>query len=567
MKKERESYAYLDEHRWKDFSGEWPTLVEMLRITVKRHPKRPCFTIYEPDRISLSYEEALAKIEAVARWLHSKGVRKGDRVALTGKNAPEWTVAYLGIVFAGAVIVPIDAQLHFDECVNLIKVAGAKILFADEEKHDRLVAEDSGLDGTVEEIASLHKGLGAYIYDLDGPQADIEYPAEYDLAAILFTSGTMGVPKGVMLSHRNIVADNYLAQCCIDLSEQDVFYALLPIHHAYSMTVFIVVMALGAELVFGKRMVTQQILKDLKQAQVTIFLGVPMLFNKLLAGILRGIKQKGPAVYAVISSLMGLSGLIKKMTGMNPGKKLFHAVLEKASLTSVRICICGGGPLAASVTRTYNQMGVNFIQGYGLTETSPIINLNPVEHYKEASVGRVVRKVEEKVLNPDERGIGEIAVRGPVVMMGYYNMPEETAAIMLDGGWLKTGDLGYLDDENYLYLTGRAKNVIVTEGGKNVFPEEIENEFQLFEEIDQILVRGYIADKKTKSEHIEALIYPSQDYWKDADNAVIRKRVEELVAEVNQRLFAYSRIDKITLVAERMEETTTKKIKRDELKY
>jgi long-chain acyl-CoA synthetase len=563
MRKEREAYAYLDEYRGKDFSGEWPTLVEMLKITVKRHPKRPCFTIYEPDRISLNYEEALAKIEAVAHWLHSKGVRKGDKVALTGKNAPEWTIAYLGILFAGAIIVPIDAQLHFDECANLIKVAGAKILFADEDKHDKFIAEKGGL----REIVSLNKGLGAYIYDIDGPAADIELPSEQDLAAILFTSGTTGTPKGVMLSHRNLVSDNYLAQCCIDLSERDVFYALLPIHHAYSMTVFLVVMALGAELVFGKRMVTQQILKDLKQAQVTIFLGVPMLFNKLLSGILRGIKQKGPTVYAVISILMGLSGLIKKMTGLNPGKKLFHTVLEKASLTSVRICICGGGPLAASVTRRYNQMGVNFIQGYGLTETSPIINLNPVEHYKEASVGRVLRQVEEKVLNPDERGVGEIAVRGPVIMRGYYNMPEETVAIMTEDGWLKTGDLGYLDSENYLYLTGRAKNVIVTAGGKNVYPEEIENEFQLFEEIDQILVRGYVFDKKTKEERIEALVYPSQDYWKDADKAAVQKRIEEIVAEVNQRLLSYGRIEKTTLVAERMEETTTKKIKRDTLKY
>jgi long-chain acyl-CoA synthetase len=561
MKKERISYAYLDEYRGKDFSGTWPTLVEMLRITVKRHPKRPCFTIYDPDRVSLSYEEALAKIEAAARWLYSKGIRKGDKVALTGKNTPEWTTAYLGILFAGAVVVPIDAQLHYEECFNLIKTAGAQILFADEDKYGKFAAEKAEL----REVVSLHKGLGLYIYDIDAPAADIAYPDEHDLAAILFTSGTTGTPKGVMLTHQNFVSDNYLAQCYIELNEKDVFYALLPIHHAYSMTVFLVVMALGAELVFGKRMVTQQILKDLKQAQVTIFLGVPMLFNKLLAGILRGIKQKGPAVYAVVTILMGISGVIKKTFGVNPGKRLFHAVLEQASLTSVRTCICGGGPLAPSVTRTYNQMGVNFIQGYGLTETSPIINLNPVEHYKDASVGKVLPQVEEKVLNPDERGVGEIAVRGPVVMKGYYNMPEETAAIMAGDGWLKTGDLGYLDGEQYLYLTGRAKNVIVTEGGKNVYPEEIENEFQLFEEIDQILVRGYVSGK-TKSEHIEALVYPSQDFWKDRDKAGIQRRIEEIVAEANQRLLPYGRIEKVTLLDERMEETTTKKIKRDTLK-
>ena len=314
-------------------------------------------------------------------------------------------------------------------------------------------------------------------------------------------------------------------------------------------------------------MVTAQILKDLKQGQVTVFLGVPMLFNKLLAAILRGIRQKGPFVFGIVSMLMAVSGIIKKVFGVNPGKTLFHAILDKASLTSVRTCICGGGPLAASVNRKYNQMGVNFIQGYGLTEASPITNLNPTEHYKDASVGKVLPQIEQKVLNPDERGVGEIVLRGPMVMKGYYKMPEETAEVLSEDGWLRTGDLGYLDSENYLYLTGRAKNVIVTAGGKNVFPEEIENEFQLFEEIDQILVRGYIPDRKTKSEHIEALIYPSQDYWKEknVDNAAILARMEEIVSEVNGRLLPYGRIERTRLVAERMEETTTKKIKRDTL--
>jgi long-chain acyl-CoA synthetase len=375
-----------------------------------------------------------------------------------------------------------------------------------------------------------------------------------------------------MLTHRNLVADCYLAQGNMLLLPTDVFYALLPIHHAYTMlAVLIETLSVGAEVVFGKRMVTKAILKDLKEAKITMLLGVPMLFNKVLAGILRGLKEKGPIVYGLISALMGLSGFIKKVFRVNPGKKMFGFILEKASLSTLRICICGGGPLAPSVFRKYNQLGLDFVQGYGLTETSPIINLNPIEAYKEASVGRVVPRTEMKILDPDERGIGEVIVKGPMVMSGYYEMPEETAGVFTSDGFLKTGDVGYLDNENYLYLTGRAKNLIVTEGGKNVYPEEIENEFQLYEEIDQMLIRGYELDKKMKTEGIEALVYPNPEFpWSTAagenvkpDRETVKDRIETIIAEVNQRLLPYQKIARAVILNERMEETTTKKIKRD----
>jgi long-chain acyl-CoA synthetase len=536
----------------------------MFKITVSRYGERSCFTIYEPDRISLNYTEALRIIQATARWLHSKGIRRGDRIAVSGKNAPEWTVAYLGILFAGAIVVPIDYQLKNEEIDLLIKTASVRMLFIDEEKHERYVQNP----GALEAVLSLKKGVGTYIYDLDGPEAAIEQAVETDTAAILFTSGTMGNPKGVILTHQNLVADCYLAQGTpLLVLHTDVFYAILPIHHAYTMlAVFIETISTGAELVFGKRMVTKAILKDLKEAKITMLLGVPMLFNKVLAGIIRGLKEKGPVVYGLISFLMTISGIIKKIFKVNPGKKIFGFILDKASLRSVRICICGGGPLAPSVFRKYNQLGIDFVQGYGLTETSPIIAINPIEQYKETSVGRTCPGVDMHILNPDERGIGEVIVKGLMVMKGYYNMPEETAAAFTSDGYLKTGDLGYMDNENYLYLTGRAKNMIVTEGGKNVYPEEIENEFQLFEEIDQILVRGFVLDKKIKSEGIEALVYPNPEY-KDENGAALSKeaikdRIERIIAEVNQRLLPYQKIARTIILDEPMEMTTTKKIKR-----
>jgi long-chain acyl-CoA synthetase len=565
IKRDGTPWDFLDPYRGKAFSGQWPTIPEMFRITVSRYGERNCFTIYEPDRISYDYNEALRKIEAVARALRSRGVKKGDKAALTGKNSPEWAVAYLGILFAGAVVAPIDYQLGDAEIELLVRVSKAKILFVDEEKHDRFFKNPPA---EVKEVLSLRKGVGSYIYDLDGPEFTEDEPvSELDTAAILFTSGTTGVPKGVMLSHQNLVSDCYLAQGTpFDVYHTDVFYALLPIHHAYTMlAVFIEGISTGAEVVFGKKMLVKNILHDLKAAKITMLLGVPMLFNKLLAGILRGLRDKGVVVYGLVRFMMTVSGFIKKTFGVNPGKHIFRAILDKASLSTLRTCISGGGPLAPSVFRKYNQLGIDFVQGYGLTETSPIINLNPIEHYKETSVGKVIPRIEEKILNPDERGIGEVAVRGSVVMQGYYGMPEETAACFTPDGFFKTGDLGYLDSENYLFLTGRAKNMIVTDGGKNVYPEEIENEFQLFDEIDQILVRGYIHNKKTRSEGIEAVVFPNPEFFKNAGIAVkeqIKTRVAAIISEVNARLLPYQKIEKTTILDEPMEMTTTKKIKR-----
>jgi len=337
------------------------------------------------------------------------------------------------------------------------------------------------------------------------------------------------------------------------------------------LAVFIEALSVGAEIVFGKRIVTKAILKDLKEAQVTMFLGVPMLFNAVLNGIMKGIKAKGPIIYGLIRMLMSISGFIKKVFKVNPGKKMFHSILDKASLSSIRICISGGGPLAPSIFKQYNQLGIDFVQGYGLTETSPIIALNPVDHYKETSVGKVLPQTDLRILNPNEQGIGEIIVKGPMVMQGYYKMPEETRETFTEDGYLKTGDLGYLDSEHYLYLTGRAKNMIVTEGGKNVYPEEIENEFQLYSEIEQILVRGFLIDPKMKTEGIEALVYPNQEAFKDSVGALrpkeeIKQRIEAIIAEVNQRLKPYQKIERVTVLDEPMEMTTTKKIKRNALK-
>ncbi|MFW6223572.1 MAG: AMP-binding protein, partial [Spirochaetota bacterium] len=308
---------------------------------------------------------------------------------------------------------------------------------------------------------------------------------------------------------------------------------------------------------------------------VTMLLGIPMLFNKLLKGILRGIREKGAFVYGIMRTLMAISGAIKHLTGKNVGKKLFGSVLEKASLDTIRICISGGGPLAPSTFRKFNQLGIDFVQGYGLTETSPIITLNPVEHYKEESVGKVIPQTDMKIYEPDERGVGEIVVKGPMVMKGYYDDEEATAEVFTEDGYFRTGDMGRLDGENYLYLTGRKKSLIVTAGGKNVYPEEIEDQFQTYSEIEQIMVKGFISNEELREEDVEAYIYPDLEYFASLSGAgddggtaevtdwdAVEARLQEIIDEVNKDLMPYQRIKRITVLRQPMEMTTTKKIKR-----
>ncbi|MGF7107806.1 AMP-binding protein [Treponema pedis] len=567
----KKPWAFLDEFRGKNFTGEWPTLPEMFEITASRYPERNCLTVFEPDRITLSYSETLEAIKRLAYWMTENGAGKGKHIAVTGKNSPEWAVVYLASLFTGATIVPIDYGLHNEEIEVLLKTAKPILFFVDEEKfpHFEEKAKTENYTGKLFSLSRTYQDI--YIYNLKpAGTPQLEKAEENDTAAILFTSGTTGNPKGVVLTHKNLVSDCYIAQSNLNIFHTDVFYALLPLHHSYTMlAVFIEALSVGAELVFGKTLAVSKMLSELKQGKITMLLGVPLLFNKLLAGIFKGIKAKGIIVFGIIRAMMGISYFIKKVFNINAGNKMFHSILDKASLSSVRIAICGGGPLAPKVFRAYNEFGIDFIQGYGLTETSPIIALNPKEHFKIKSVGQYfIGYMEMKILDPDEKGIGEVAVKGPMVMQGYYNMPEETAKVLSPDGWFRTGDLGWLDDEGYLYLCGRAKNLIVTAGGKNVFPEEIENMFQLYyNEIEQITAVGYIG---TDGEEVEALVYPAEELYKklnvtrgskDGDSAV-QTEIDKIIDGINKRLLPYQRITKTTYLTEPLEMTTTKKVKR-----
>ena len=578
-------WAHLEEYRGKDFQGEWPTFPELLAIQVKRFADRPCFTDFDGpngSKRTLNYAQMYEKVLKLANFLTASGLQKGDHVAVAGKNSPEWAIAYLATLCASGVVIPIADSLHEQETGNILKTSTPKFAFLDDGKISYV--EENFPEITVYSLnPSDSQKFALNLTAEEVPEDKKNAPVkEDDLALIMFTSGTTGNPKGVMLSHKNIIADGFIAQTNLLILPTDVFYALLPIHHAYTMqAAFICPLEVGAEIVFGKSLAVTRLMKELREGKISIMLGVPLLYNKLLSGINKGIKAKGPVATMAISILRGISFITKKLTGKNIGRKLFASVLEKANISTLRVAICGGGPLAKSVFRQYQEMGIGFIQGYGLTETSPIIALNPIEKFKIQSVGRDFSPYEEiKILEREDldtkpgigRGrVGEICVKGQMVMQGYYNMPKETAEMFTEDGFLKTGDLGWMDKDHYIMLCGRAKNLIVTSGGKNVYPEEIEDSFQLYYDIQQITVRAYHpADDKT-AEEIEALIYVSDDLYSrmackrnpDFVQKEVYNEVKTIVSRVNKKLQSYEQITKISILKEPLEMTPSQKVKRN----
>ena len=549
----------FDTYRGKEFSGEWPTIKELFHINTMRYPDNTCWKEYSPKEISLTYKEAEEKVKEVSSWFLSLGVKKGDKIIVSGKNSVAWAVTYIAVQYAGCTVVPLDSSLHDEDFIKFALFSDSVVLVADNDRMKKVAGSLPMLG-----YASLEEN-GTYpsIMTLSAPYRDGHVMTEDDVAAILFTSGTTGTPKGVMLTNKNIVSDIFISQANMNIYPSDVFYAILPIHHAYTMlAVFMEGLGSGASVVFGKKLVVSQMLKELKEAKVTMFLGVPMIFNKLYAGLLAGVRKKGVVVYGLIRFLMGISGFLKKAFGLKVGKKMFGFLLKNLSLENCRICICGGGPLPSSTFQGFNELGLDFVQGYGLTETSPITHLNPIYAFKVESVGKNVALTEAKIVDADSEGNGVIYIKGPQVMKGYYKNQEATDEILDKDGWINTGDVGHIDSEGYLYLTGRAKSIIVTDGGKNVFPEEIEDKFQLYDDIEQICIIGYVKDKALKAEGIRAIIYPSKNVRETMKDDEIQKKMEGIISDVNKNLQAYKKISMVTVAKEPLEMTSTKKIKR-----
>lgn len=498
-----------------------------------------------------SYRDLVKAIASVASGFVRHGIRKGDRVALFSENRPEWVFAYLGAVSIGAVVVPIDAQLTETELSVLLKDSEVTAVCISDTTRAKLPPSGSYL------LISFDAGEGLSFSKLisENPNASIPPPPDAaDLAAILYTSGTTGDPKGVMLTHGNLAA-NCSSLIRLDLIEpSDNVLCILPLHHTYpAMVCMILPLSVGATMTILNSLKGPDIIACMQETGVTILIGVPQLFAGLRRAIFEQINAKPAPVRFIAKLLIGLNRLLIKIAGVNIGRSLFGQVHARFG-PKFRLFASGGARLDPDVHRDMMGLGFIIIEGYGLTETSPVCTFNPLSKQKPGSIGIPIPGVDVQIAEPDEAGMGEIAVRGPNVMAGYYKKPEETAKVLRDG-WFYTGDLGYRDKEGYFFITGRSKEMIALSTGKKIFPDEIEAFYKHIPAIKEICVveteRG-----------IEAAVVPDFDYLRKMNISNSREAIASDIEDMSRSLPAYKRVMGLKIFKDSLPVTRLGKLKR-----
>ena len=556
-------------------------LKHMLNTSVELYGDNVAFRQrFEKDKPfrEITYREALDTVNGLGTALIAHGL-KGKRISVIGENCYQWATSYLAAVCGTGVVVPLDKELSAEELKQLIIEADVSaVLFA--KKYEKMFKEmmasgDTGLEMLVNFSPADQCGEGVFSWESlveegkklvesgDRSFIDAEIYAD-EMSVLLFTSGTTGIAKGVMLSHRNICEDLMSAPTILNVNTWDIFFSVLPVHHTYECTCgFLMPLYKGASIAYCEGL--KYIVKNLAEVQPTMILAVPLIFESLYNNIMKSVRKQGKE--GLVRKVLALNKVTKKV-GLDLNKLLLKDIL-KVFGGRMRVLISGGAAIDPAILQFFNDLGFISVQGYGLTECAPMAALNPDRHkyMRNSSVGHLLPGMEVKIEDKNEDGIGEICVKGPNVMLGYYNMPEETAKVIKDG-WFHTGDLGYVDDEEFIYITGRKKNVIITANGKNVFPEELEYYLGRSTMVSESMVWAQedesgqdtviVATIKPDMEEVEAAI--GKDAAGDADQ--VEKLLWTEVDKINENLPFFKKIKKITVRREEFEKTTGKKIKR-----
>jgi len=499
-------------------------------------------------------EELARKVQGALLKL---GVAKGDRVALISENRPEWTISYLAIAGMGATNVPLDAMQNKEEIRPLIEDSTPKAIVLSkkfEEYPKGTVVDKKEL--FMEDIANL---------PTPDSLPDFEVSSD-DLAAIVYTSGTTGIPKGVMLSHSNIMSNVQSAVTKFVFGPEDNWLTALPLHHTFETTAgFLAPFYTGGTKTFPETLKSHAILQNLQETGVTILGSVPLFYKLLYEGVWRQVEEQGKK--KIFSVLFALSKFFKHVLGLNIGKILFKPLHKKFG-GKIRFFITGGAAFNAELVKNYDLMGFTVLQGYGLTESSPILAMETLQEKKPGSVGKPVPGVEIKIAGSDP--IGEVLAFGPNIMKGYYKRKQQTSEMIVNG-WLHTGDLGYIDEEGYLFLTGRSKDIIVTGAGVNVYPDELE---AMLDKIPVIKESCILAEKikegvKKGTEQVIAVIVPDMEYFEKAgnkDEGFIKETITKEVDAFNAKVAPYKRLARFVLRKEELPRTRLMKIKRFKLR-
>jgi len=531
----------------------YKTITEMFERSAKEYSNRVMSKIKRGGVWrEYTFGEVLGYVRKIAEYLKENGIKKGDFVALVSENRPEWGWGYLAIQWAGGTVIPLDARLTDVERRFLMDFAGVKGVIC---SRDYLMEmEEAKKELKFDFILSM-EDLDKIFEKYEGIDR-VEVDSE-DLAEILFTSGTTGSPKGVMLTHKNIMSDLEGLYQIIDVDENDVFFSILPLHHVYECTGgFLAPIYVGASVAYASSLRPNVMLEEMREIRPTVWLTVPLVLEKIYQKILKTLnEQKG-----VKKVLINLMKTFAK-------ERLSKRIKASLGLDRVRYVVSGGAALPDWVSKGLEDLGFPILQGYGLSETSPILTLNPPHSPRNKSVGLPIPGVEIRLFEVNERGEGEIAAKGPMVMKGYYKNEKATKEVFYDG-WFLTGDIGYFDEDGYLYITGRKKAVIVTKGGKNIYPEEIENKLTESPYIEEVLVFGAINPET--GEEVQALVYPNLDevrsiahkMGKVPDDDFIYELISKEIERLSKDLAPYKRIKRFALRYEEFPKTTTRKIKR-----
>ena len=512
-------------------------------------------------------------VDSIGTELFSMGLGK-KKIALLGENSYNWVVTYLATTNGGGVIVPLDKELSRKELLHLIQRSGVTAIAYGDKFGDlvqgmkaeatdliHFINMDVSNDGRVLDSLSWEALRHAGKEKLDRGNTDF-LDAEIDpeaMCALLFTSGTTGMAKGVMLSHKNIASNVYNMSKYVHIKEPGIGLSVLPMHHSYEMTCHILT-AIYQGVCVAVCEGLKHIAKNLVESQTTVMLGVPLVFEGTHKKVFKQAASSGKD-----KSLKKGIALSKKLKLYNRGgitHKIFKDV-HKATGGHIDLFIAGGAAMNARVLEDFQAMGFPMIQGYGMTENSPIIAVNKDRFSKAESVGFPMPGTEVKIIDQDAKGVGEILCKGPSVMLGYYENPEETAKVLKDG-WLHTGDYGYFDSEGFLYISGRKKSVIVTKNGKNIFPEELEYYLMESDYIEEALVYGEV-DKQGDAV-VKAIIYPNfesiDENLENYDDKGLNDFLKKVIDDINEEMALYKRVKRFAVRKTEFEKTTTKKIKR-----
>lgn len=552
-------------------------LKDMLNKTVEKFGDKPAyvFKTEEDGKLrELTYNEFKSDVDGLGTALINLGL-KDKRIAVIGNNRYEWAVSYLAVTNGTGIVVPLDKALPNNEIESLIMRSEVEAIIYTS-KYDEIMEELKDKKNTnlkyfiSMDLEESTNGIISFRKLIEKGKKQIEYGDRKFLDAVinpdimgimLFTSGTTSQSKAVMLSHKNIVSDLMDISLVVYIDENDRFLSFLPLHHTFECTAgFLFPISRGSSIAFSEGI--RHIGDNIKEFEITIMVSVPLLYEGMCKKVMKSIEKQGKLKTVNVGMKIS-NGLLK--IGLDVRNKLFKQIHENLG-PKLRLLVAGGAALDPETEKIFNGLGITMYQGYGLTETSPVIAVEDDKYRRNGSIGKALPNLDVKIKDANEEGIGELLVKGPTVMLGYYQNEEATKETIDEDGWLNTGDLAKIDKDGFIFITGRKKYVIVLKNGKNVYPEELEILINKIAGVTESFVYG--KEEEDGDYKVSAKIVYDKEIMKDVygieDKDEIKEKLWQEIKRINKTMPTYKYIKEISVTDEEFIKTTTKKIKRQE---